>query len=90
MTATNPDAQLDVLARTLAQQNRLLRGWAAVAAREDARRRLGVQMGAPSGGLTDADLDCPEAVLLGGKMLPETRCEFGRRSKRRSHCLYRL
>ena len=50
-------------------------------------QNVGVHMGRASGGLTDVDLDCAEAVMLGGKMLSETRCAFGRASKPRSHLL---
>lgn len=41
-----------------------------------------------SGGLTDVDLDCPEAVALGGLFLPECGLIFGRGRKPRSHYLY--
>ena len=49
---------------------------------------VGVQLGPNSHNLTDVDLDCPEAVRIGGFMLPETKASFGRKSKPRSHCLY--
>src|SRR4051812_29754833 len=39
---------------------------------------VGVLLGEPSGGLTDADLDSPEAVLLAPAFLPDTSCRFGR------------
>jgi hypothetical protein len=48
---------------------------------------VGVLLGAPSGGLIDIDLDCPEALRLAAKFLPATRC-FGRRSKPSSHWLF--
>jgi RecA-family ATPase len=40
------------------------------------------------GGLTDIDLDSPEAVKIADFFLPETQAEFGRASKMRSHRLY--
>jgi hypothetical protein len=46
-------------------------------------------MGASSGGLTDLDLDCPEAVAIASYILPRTPAIFGRASKRASHWLYR-
>jgi hypothetical protein len=48
---------------------------------------VGVLLGEPSGGLTDVDLDCPEAVELAPAFLPYAST-FGRASKRRSHWLY--
>ncbi len=39
-------------------------------------------------GLTDIDLDSPEAVKIADFFLPETNAEFGRASKPRSHRLY--
>lgn len=49
---------------------------------------VAIQLGAMSGGLTDVDLDSPEAVLLAPDFLPETQSLFGRKSKRRSHYFY--
>jgi hypothetical protein len=49
---------------------------------------VGVQMGPKSDGLTDADLDCSEAVALAPYFLPETPAKFGRASSRRAHWLY--
>ena len=49
---------------------------------------VGVQLGNKSNGLTDVDLDCAEAVIIGGMMLPKTSAVFGRKSKQRSHFLY--
>jgi Bifunctional DNA primase/polymerase, N-terminal len=49
---------------------------------------VGVQMGPMSGGLTDIDLDCREAVMIGPMLLPESGNVFGRASKPRSHWLY--
>ena len=50
---------------------------------------VGIQLGPMSRGLTDVDLDSPEAVALGPYLLPGTRSIFGRASKRRSHWLYK-
>jgi hypothetical protein len=49
---------------------------------------VGVQLGARSGGLTDVDIDCAEALGLANDILPATEAIFGRRSKPRSHRLY--
>lgn len=49
---------------------------------------IGGLLGEPSGGLTDVDLDCGEAMRLPARFLPTTRSIFGRASKRRSHWLY--
>lgn len=48
---------------------------------------VGVILGRVSGGLTDIDLDCPEAVALAELVLPAT-WTYGRASKPRSHWLY--
>jgi Bifunctional DNA primase/polymerase, N-terminal len=53
-----------------------------------AAQNVGVQLGASSRGLTDIDLDCPEALKLAPYFLPETNSIFGRASKPRSHLLY--
>jgi P4 family phage/plasmid primase-like protien len=50
---------------------------------------VGVLMGEPSGWLIDLDLDHPLAVKLADRFLPETGAVFGRKSKKRSHRLYR-
>jgi hypothetical protein len=50
----------------------------------------GAIMGPRSGGLTDVDLDCAEAIRLAPSFLPETRSVYGRPGKRRSHYLYIL
>jgi hypothetical protein len=50
---------------------------------------VGVQMGEFSDGLTDVDLDCKEALLAGPLLLPKSNNIFGRKSKSRSHWLYR-
>jgi putative DNA primase/helicase len=52
-------------------------------------QNIGVILGATSGGLTDIDLDCPEAVDLASWILPKTPAIFGRASNRASHRLYR-
>jgi hypothetical protein len=49
---------------------------------------VGMQMGPKSGGLSDVDLDCPEAVKLARYFLPPTGSKYGRPSKRKSHWLY--
>jgi len=49
---------------------------------------VGVQLGGRSGGLTDVDIDCAEALGLANDILPATEAIFGRRSKPRSHRLY--
>jgi hypothetical protein len=50
---------------------------------------VAIQLGQMSGGLTDVDLDCLEAVRLAPEFLPETHAVFGRKSKRRAHHLYK-
>ena len=50
---------------------------------------VGAIMGPRSGGLTDVDLDCPEAVKLAPYFLPATNSVYGRAGKRRSHYLYK-
>src|SRR3954453_1412998 len=52
-------------------------------------QNIGVILGPTSGGLTDVDLDCPEAIAVAPYLLPETHAVFGRQSKPRSHYLYR-
>jgi Virulence-associated protein E-like domain/Bifunctional DNA primase/polymerase, N-terminal len=52
-------------------------------------RNIGVRLGAASGGLCDADLDCPEAVALAPKFLPPTKMISGRSGNPRSHWFYR-
>jgi hypothetical protein len=49
---------------------------------------IGVQLGTASGGLTDVDLDCPEAIEIARYLLPMTGAVFGRASKPGSHWLY--
>ena len=48
---------------------------------------VGLLLGEPSGGLVDVDLDCPEAVKLGGRFLPPTRTS-GREGIPDSHWWY--
>jgi Bifunctional DNA primase/polymerase, N-terminal len=55
----------------------------------DKPQNIGVQLGMKSGGLTDVDLDCPEAIVIAPALLPSTGAIFGRASKRDSHRLYR-
>ena len=54
-----------------------------------AEMNIGVQMGKNSGGLTDVDLDCPEAVAIASFLLPKTGAIFGRQSARYAHWLYK-
>jgi hypothetical protein len=49
---------------------------------------IGLQLGAASGGLTDIDLDCREAIVIAPYVLPPTDSIFGRKSKRASHRFY--
>ncbi len=51
---------------------------------------LGLLLGEPSGGLTDVDLDAPEAIAVADFFLPRTYRVHGRRSKPRSHRWYRV
>lgn len=51
-------------------------------------QNIGVLLGATSNGLTDIDLDSPEAVKIADYFLPQTKAQFGRASKPRSHRLY--
>ena len=50
---------------------------------------VGGRMGPKSGGLTDVDLDCIEAMTLATYFLPPTAAIYGRASKPKSHFLYR-
>jgi uncharacterized protein (DUF927 family) len=52
------------------------------------KQNIGVILGQQSGDLTDADLDCPEAIALAPAFLPNTSAIFGRASKPQSHRLY--
>jgi putative DNA primase/helicase len=51
---------------------------------------IGIILGDASGGLGDADLDCPEACALATDFLPPTDCKFGHASKAASHWIYRI
>ena len=51
-------------------------------------RNIGLQMGPPSGGLADVDLDCAEARVIAPYVLAKTKSRFGRNSSRDSHWLY--
>ena len=51
-------------------------------------QNIGVLLGEASNGLTDIDLDSPEAVKIADYFLPETKAVFGRNGKPRSHRLY--
>jgi hypothetical protein len=50
-------------------------------------QNIGVLLGEPYG-ITDVDLDCPEALAAAGELLPETAMIFGRQSKPASHYFY--
>jgi hypothetical protein len=54
-----------------------------------AASNIGVQLGTASGGLTDIDLDCPEAIAVAPYIFTITNAVFGRASKRMSHYLYK-
>jgi len=54
-----------------------------------APQNIGIILGTPSDGLTDIDLDCPEALALAADFLPPTEAVFGRKSTPASHWLYR-
>src|SRR6516164_4402435 len=69
-------------------QNRVLTPTTAPRHFNGAAVNVGVQLGPNSHNLNDIDLDCPEAVQIGGLLLPATNATFGRKSKPRSHLLY--
>jgi hypothetical protein len=50
---------------------------------------IGLQYGPASGGLVDAEFDSESARALAPRFMPPTRAVFGRKSKPRSHWLYR-
>jgi hypothetical protein len=52
-------------------------------------RNLGIQLGPRSNHLVDAEFDSPTALALAPRFMPPTRAIFGRKSKPRSHRLYR-
>ena len=51
-------------------------------------QNIGVILGTASGGITDVDLDSPQAISLAKSFLPNTEFVFGRASKPRSHYFY--
>lgn len=51
-------------------------------------QNIGVHLGTKSNGLTDIDLDSPEAIKIADYFLPKTEAVFGRAGKPRSHRLY--
>lgn len=51
---------------------------------------VGVVTGPKHSGPIDVDLDCAEAVFFAARFLPQTPAVFGRKSKPRSHYLYRV
>jgi P4 family phage/plasmid primase-like protien len=53
-------------------------------------QNIGVLLGEPSHGLIDVDLDHPLALKLADEYLPKTPAVFGRKSKPRSHRIYRV
>jgi Bifunctional DNA primase/polymerase, N-terminal/Protein of unknown function (DUF3987) len=53
-----------------------------------APQNISVALGPQSNGLTDVDLDCPEAAAIAPYLLPRTGAIFGRASSRASHWLY--
>ncbi|MCU0681519.1 MAG: bifunctional DNA primase/polymerase [Polyangiaceae bacterium] len=77
------------------ESGRPLRGWAtyepdgrAIEAWRGGGFGVGVVLGEASGGLTDVDLDAPEAIVLADMFLPPTGAAFGRASKPRSHRIF--
>ena len=69
-------------------QNRVLTAKTAARHFNGSAINVGVQLGPNSHNLNDVDLDCAEAVRIGGLLLPNTNACFGRKSKPRSHRLY--
>ena len=53
-----------------------------------AKQNVGIILGEASSGLTDLDLDCPEAIAAAPYILPRTAV-FGRATKPASHWVYR-
>lgn len=51
---------------------------------------IGVVVGPKQGGPVDIDLDCQEAIFFAARFLPQTAAIFGRKSKLKSHYLYRI
>ena len=56
---------------------------------DDHPSNIGVILGPASNGLTDIDLDSPEALAVAPYFLPNTAAIFGRASTRSSHWLYK-
>jgi hypothetical protein len=54
----------------------------------DPDSNIGVRLGAPSGNLTDVDLDCPQAVTAAPFLLPRTERIHGRPGTGQSHYWY--
>ena len=52
------------------------------------KSNIGVMNGAPSNGLTDIDLDDPDALFFAQYYLPKTDLIFGRSSNPKSHWYY--
>src|SRR5262245_24515077 len=46
---------------------------------------IGLELGVASGNLVDVDLDCPEAVAVAKRLLPESAMKHGRASHPLSH-----
>ncbi len=100
---TTLDAALDYIARGWSpipvphrQKGPLLDAWQDIRINAEtahayfngAALNLGVILGKASGGLTDIDLDCREAIAAAGYILPRTAV-FGHASKPASHWVYR-
>ena len=105
MSATPLDIALAYIARGIAPipvphraKGPVIEDWQALRINEATADRyfngapmnVGVLTGPPSNGLTDVDLNSPEALALADDYLPSTKSRFGRRSKPQSHQLYQL
>ena len=84
-----------VLPVPLGEKKPKLPGWTGLRLTEDVLHQhfngssnIGLLLGEPSGGLTDVDLDCPEARELADQFLPPTPSVTGRQSAPRSHRWY--
>ncbi len=73
----------------------VLKGWPQLRIQEEEVPRywndsqnVGILTGAPSGGLVDVDLDCPEAVAVADVLLPRTGRVHGRPGNPSSHRWY--
>src|ERR1700730_17275945 len=79
------------------QKGPIIEGWQNLRiTAEDAPRyfnggpqNIGVIQGHASGGLTDIDLDCQEAIAAAPYLLPKKTSAFGHASKRASHWIYK-